>query len=1176
MMSRNGGGRKSWRNGGRNGGRKGNGASVGGVVGGVGSVGGVVIAPGTGGRTRRPPALDILDIAHPSDVQNPYRHHGSSSDDIHNPHQHQYQNAPNSNSKPTNANANANKRWSLMSDFQRWRRAAVRGSLGGVSLGIKFRRSGVGAGATGSSGSGDEKGYSPAGVGAGDTGSPIGTTNTNANGARFAFHDVTTTTPTTTNNNNNNNRPPSSDASLPSSGSTARRERALRKGKMRAVSSGGRKSWMMDWPTWLGGGGGGGAGAGAGAGGGRQSGRLSALWARHINDAAHRQGQEEEEERSFAATAQDAERYAAHMGMGMGIGAGVGVGIGAGGQAGQEHPPSYAASISLSNRDSIRDSHSDPSSFLVPSGPRSVSSNSQVLLGVDLERLRRESGTGNGDGNGNGNGNGGHIHSPTTQDVPVAMAPMGGVTVSSAPLRPLPNIAQHHRRLQQQHPQQHPQLQVQVPHIYAQTHPIPTNNPAHSRKIIDPRLIDASLEATATDTDNPSIVEPRIMREVLRSLSPRTSRSLPVPPPPPPPSSSLARRPLPMHDLILTGATAKAGSAAKADDVESPESVTSPTRRLLPLVEAGHELESRWMDTDGPPTSGGSSAGMGGGAAAGRQPVKALPRTPTSDDDDRAELIGGHGRESAFLNMPQTSPFRVDFETPSARTSGVRPLPSPTMVAAAARSIASSQSEDSGGSGGSVGVVGGRGGGRSAGGDAASSDESMNDQAYYTTAAESYTHKPARNTFGASDSSHGPPSSGAGSGSGNRLSMSDFIPGAAAAASSHLPFRLPEASQPQPQPHQAQPQNESISPIKPSPATSEGVVSFIDFTSSPEGSLRVPSERSGGSSSVEKKKRALQKNEREKEKERRARRRRSLPVVPVVPVVPAALPPVRVRMEDEPKSRWSNTTVPSIATNPQAEAHESSGDSQMHPRDDDDDGRRLTADSSMFPISISAVPSSSRHHLLPDPALAPTIPTTTTAAPAPHSHRTSSSQSDSNLHVHPTSMLENFESPTESLPLSTSEIRFRHASDSSGPSDEFGFASPSARRRRRGRHLSITAGDDANPNTAVEDEDENNENNDNDDTDNDNEAQYLPLPRPFDPTILVNRVLGMTPPTTSSSFTARPLPPPSRSPSNFGMSSSTGSVFPFNGGAAAGGARRDSGSNEVLGGGRGGFGPGHG
>ncbi|KAF9479030.1 hypothetical protein BDN70DRAFT_879187 [Pholiota conissans] len=512
--------------------------------------------------------------------------------------------------------------------------------------------------------------------------------------------------------------------------------------------------------------------------------------------------------------------------------------------------------------------------------------------------------------------------------------------------------------------------------------------------------------------------------------------------------------------------------------------------------------------------------------------------------------------------MPQTSPFRVDFETPSARTSGVRPLPSPmTMVATVARSISSAQSEDSGGSGGSVGVVGGRGG------DAASSDESMNDQAYYTTAAESYTHKPARNTFGASDSSHGAPSSG----SGNRLS--DFIPGAAAAAAaaaSHLPFRLPEASQPHPHQDQTQPQTESaISPIKPSPATSEGVVSFIDFTSSPEGSLRVPSERSGGSSSEKKKK-----------KERGARS---------LPVVPAAPPPVRV--EDEPKSRWSNTTVPSIATNPQGEVgHESSGESHVHPRDDDD-GRRLTADSSIFPISISAIPSSSHHHLLPEPA--PAITTTTTSTAAPHSHRTSSSQSDSNLHVHPTSMLENFESPTESLPLSTSEIRFRHASDSSGPSDEFGFVSPSARRRRRGRHLSITAAaDDANT-AAVEDDENYNENendeNDNDENYNDNdEAQYLPLPRPFDPTILVNRVLGMTPPTTSSSFTARPLPPPSRSPSNFGLSSSTGSVFPFNGasggagggggGGGGGGARRDSGSNEMLGGGRAGlgFGSGHG
>ena len=128
-------------------------------------------------------------------------------------------------------------------------------------------------------------------------------------------------------------------------------------------------------------------------------------------------------------------------------------------------------------------------------------------------------------------------------------------------------------------------------------------------------------------------------------------------------------------------------------------------------------------------------------------------------------------------------------------------------------------------------------------------------------------------------------------------------------------------------------------------------------------------------------------------------------------------------------SRWSSTSVPSVATGlPEAGvgasgsgAQESSGNP---PNESPVESQTLIAPRAS--PGAGASPSSIRLSIPPSPYLTPG------GAPLSHSQRSSSNAATGeSLHVHP--VLEDFESHTDSLPISTSEIR------SSKPFDSFRF-----------------------------------------------------------------------------------------------------------------------------------------
>lgn len=216
-------------------------------------------------------------------------------------------------------------------------------------------------------------------------------------------------------------------------------------------------------------------------------------------------------------------------------------------------------------------------------------------------------------------------------------------------------------------------------------------------------------------------------------------------------------------------------------------------------------------------------------------------------------------------------------------------------------------------------------------------------------------------------------------------------------------------------------------------------------------------------------------------------------------------------------SRWSSTSVPSVATGlPEAGvgasgsgAQESSGNP---PNESPVESQTLIAPRAS--PGAGASPASIRLSIPPSPYL------TADGAPLSHSQRSSSNAATGeSLHVHP--VLEDFESPTDSLPISTSEIRFRHPSDSDEGHQARGELPLSDLRRPNRSSM---------PDMAEE---------------------YRP--RPFDPSVLVNRVLGLPSPTSSTT----PRPNHSRTQSNLAISSTRTSPFPAS-------PRHDS-SNEQLG-----------
>jgi len=284
--------------------------------------------------------------------------------------------------------------------------------------------------------------------------------------------------------------------------------------------------------------------------------------------------------------------------------------------------------------------------------------------------------------------------------------------------------------------------------------------------------------------------------------------------------------------------------------------------------------------------------------------------------------------------------------------------------------------------------------------------------------------KPAINSHSSSE----PPNPD--DGTGPMQTSSDFLQGP-----SNMRFRLTPLTIP--------PTLAVDPPSKSSNGDSEGVMSFLDFNSSREGSLAS---------------RSIWSEE---------RRRSNLD------------PPVEL------KSRWSNTTVPSLKSKSSHYGNNSNAGAS--------DGSNKTSEpqsvhSSTYPIPIHvSIPSSSDHSIM-------------SARPS----RISGLTTGDTLHIHPP--FESLESPTEStsIPMSAvSELHFRQ----SVSEDNVEFNS------RRTTESSLVFVSSSHPPPLPTRPDEN-------------------TPRPFDPSILVNRVLGLSshPTTTAraataSTTTAYPSPP---------------------------------------------------
>ncbi|TFK44161.1 hypothetical protein BDQ12DRAFT_708173 [Crucibulum laeve] len=109
---------------------------------------------------------------------------------------------------------------------------------------------------------------------------------------------------------------------------------------------------------------------------------------------------------------------------------------------------------------------------------------------------------------------------------------------------------------------------------------------------------------------------------------------------------------------------------------------------------------------------------------------------------------------------------------------------------------------------------------------------------------------------------------------------------------------------------------------------------------------------------------------------------------------------------DKEKSRWSNTTAPSMATNHDRMATTSSAVSQISPVSESQ-----SLSSSTFPIPFSvSIPPSPYHAEIP-----------VNSQP----RGSSSTSNPDHLHVHPP--IENLESPTDSIPMSVSDLHFRNS-----------------------------------------------------------------------------------------------------------------------------------------------------
>ncbi|KAF8800211.1 hypothetical protein BYT27DRAFT_7200394 [Phlegmacium glaucopus] len=222
---------------------------------------------------------------------------------------------------------------------------------------------------------------------------------------------------------------------------------------------------------------------------------------------------------------------------------------------------------------------------------------------------------------------------------------------------------------------------------------------------------------------------------------------------------------------------------------------------------------------------------------------------------------------------------------------------------------------------------------------------------------------------------------------------------------------------------------------------SEGETSFLDFTSSREGSLASRSMRRSWSEE---------------------RKRRSLYPLTI-----------------EGKSRWSNTTVPSVMS--KSSNNGSGGGNGVSPGNGPSEGSQRIppeSQSTTFPIPV---------RFSNPPSMYPTI----TIGSNRRSRTSGLTSPGDTLHVHPP--FDSLESPTESVPMSVSELHFRQSISE----ENVGFNS----RRTTESSLVFVSSHPPLPTQQQQHDDF--------------------TPRPFDPSILVNRVLGLPSPT--STMTARPI-----------------------------------------------------
>ncbi|KAF9051373.1 hypothetical protein BJ165DRAFT_1448349 [Panaeolus papilionaceus] len=418
------------------------------------------------------------------------------------------------------------------------------------------------------------------------------------------------------------------------------------------------------------------------------------------------------------------------------------------------------------------------------------------------------------------------------------------------------------------------------------------------------------------------------------------------------------------------------------------------------------------------------------------QASNALTQATKSEESDPQE-VDVHPENGLFLSVTETSPFRVDFDLRSLSSHGSRRQKSKVEVKG-------------------------------------------KDAKKHSRISSALSHVRFETLSGRSKSS----------GSSRRMSMPtrtpEFVQG-----TSKAPFRLTPLTL---APSKAEHNNNSTSK-----SPSDGVTSFLDFTSSYEASIlsRSRSAKTVASASEE-----------------FGRWEEPAPPLPIkdpksrwsnttIPSDATGSSGAK-KPSGNPKSRWSNTTVPSLGTNAHGLQESSSSGSQKSPYSGEveigaETEGALSTDSSTFPIPFKiAIPPSPHHVMQPDSS-----PERRSGSSKSNNHRSRRSQPDSTraltlasgttgsshltgLHQHPT--MSGLDSPTESMgPMSISELHFNHGI-SEGMASKRTTASSSMPQFTNG------------------------------------EAEDLPplpeeyRPRPFDPSILVNRVLGLPSPGVSSTM----------------------------------------------------------